>query len=102
MAPVVDWCIAQIKFYSDIDSFPFLIRNEANITNVLKDLSNVYTAILILDLGLAFDEKQMPNDVAIVRQEDICKITNKEITDCEETSKVLSYIIHNKKMGIAN
>lgn len=56
MSPVVDWCIAQTKFYADIDSFPFLIRNEANVTNVLKDLANVYSIILILDLGLKFNE----------------------------------------------
>jgi len=68
MSPVVDWCIAQIKFYSDIDSFPFLIRNEANITNVLKDLANTYAVILILDKGLTFNEQEMPKDVAIVRQ----------------------------------
>jgi hypothetical protein len=56
MSPLVDWCIAQLKFYGDIDSFPFLIRSEANITNVLKDLANVYATILILDHGLAFNE----------------------------------------------
>lgn len=52
MTIVVDWCIAQIKFYAGVDSFPFIIRQGANITNVIKDLANTYAAILILDAGL--------------------------------------------------
>ena len=68
MVPVVDWCIAQIKYYSCVDGFPFIIREGANITNVLKDLSNTYGAILIMDPGLEFSEKEMPTDFAILRQ----------------------------------
>lgn len=49
MAPVVDWCIAQIKYYSGVDCYPFIIRHGANITNVLKDISNSYGTILLLD-----------------------------------------------------
>jgi hypothetical protein len=54
MTPVVDWCIAQIKYFSEVDSFPFIIRHGANITNVFKDLANSYAVILILDPGLEF------------------------------------------------
>jgi hypothetical protein len=54
MTPVVDWCIAQIKYFSEVDSFPFIIRQGANITNVFKDLANSYAVILILDPGLEF------------------------------------------------
>lgn len=57
MTPIMDWCIAQIKYYAGIDSFPFIIRHGANMTNVLKDLSNSYCAILILDPAIEFDEK---------------------------------------------
>lgn len=52
MTPIVDWCIAQIKYYSCVDAFPFIIRHGANITNVIKDLSNSYGTILILDYGM--------------------------------------------------
>lgn len=52
MTPIVDWCIAQIKYYSCVDAFPFIIRHGANITNVIKDLSNSYGTILILDHGM--------------------------------------------------
>lgn len=57
MTPVLDWCIAQIKYYSGVDSFPFIIRHGANMTNVLKDLSNSYGAILLLDSSISFNEK---------------------------------------------
>ena len=56
MTPVVDWCIAQIRYYAGVDSFPFLIRTGANMTNVLKDIANSYSVILILDFNLKFDE----------------------------------------------
>lgn len=68
MTPIVDWCIAQIKYYAYVDAFPFIIRHGANITNVIKDLANTYSIILILDPGLEFNENEIPKDVAIVRQ----------------------------------
>ncbi len=82
MTPVVDWCIAQIKYYACVDSFPFIIRHGANITNVLKDLSNTYSVLFLLDPEMEFDQKEIPKDVAIIRQIDICKLNNKPITDC--------------------
>lgn len=57
MTPVIDWCIAQIKYYSCVDSFPFIIRHGANITNVLKDLSNTYSVLFLLDPEMEFDQK---------------------------------------------
>ena len=27
--PVMDWIIAQIKYYSNLDAFPFILRKEA-------------------------------------------------------------------------
>jgi hypothetical protein len=90
MVPVLDWCIAQIKYYSGVDGFPFIIRPGANITNVMKDLSNTYAAILLLDPGMQFDQKEMPADLAIIRQEDVCKVTQKNITDCEDTARLLA------------
>ena len=29
--PLMDWMIVQIKYYSGVDSFPFVIRSSANI-----------------------------------------------------------------------
>ncbi len=55
MTIVLDWCIAQIKFYAGVDSFPFIIRHGANVTNVIKDLANSYAVVLILDSGLEFN-----------------------------------------------
>lgn len=100
MPPILDWCISQIKFYSDVDSFPFIIRKGANITNVIKDLANSYSVILILDLDLKINESELPSDIALVRQQTISKLTGKGITDCEETSRILSYILHNNIRGV--
>lgn len=44
----------------------------------------------------------MPKDVAIIRQIDICKLTNKPITDCEDTAKIMGYILKNKIRGYIN
>ncbi len=82
MTPVLDWCIAQIKYYAGVDSFPFIIRPKANMTSVLSDLSNTYGAILLLDPGITFDQSKLPKDFAIIRQEDIMKLNKKSITDC--------------------
>ena len=29
--PVMDWLIAQVKYYSGLDAFPFIIKKEANV-----------------------------------------------------------------------
>lgn len=100
MSPILDWCIAQIKYYGDVDSYPFIIRKGANITNVIKDLSNSYSVILILDLDFQVDEKEIPQNVAFLRQENVAKINCKSMADCEDTAKLLAYIIHNKIRGV--
>lgn len=101
MPPILDWCIAQIKYYGNVDSYPFIIRKGANITNVIKDLSNSYSVILILDRGLEINESEIPKDTALVRQEIVSKINcNQSMVDCEGTSKILSYIIHNRIRGV--
>lgn len=48
-AAVMDWMVIQLKFYAGIDSFPFLIRETANIGSILADLSTCYGTVLYLD-----------------------------------------------------
>lgn len=101
MPPILDWCIAQIKYYGNVDCFPFIIRKGANMANVIKDLSNTYSVILILDINFKVDENQIPKDVAFLQQETISKLSNnKSIFDCESTAKILSFIVNNKIRGI--
>lgn len=45
----MDWFIAQIKFYSNINCYPFVIRPGAPLENVLKDLANTFSGVLFLD-----------------------------------------------------
>lgn len=47
--PVMDWFIAQIKYYSGLDPFPFVISKKSNLEETMKDLSNSYGTILYLD-----------------------------------------------------
>lgn len=54
MTFILDWSIAQIKYYAGVDAFPFIIRHGANMTNVLKDLSNSYSVLLLLDHQMAY------------------------------------------------
>jgi len=36
--PALDWLIAQIKYYSGLDAFPFIIKKGADMEDILKDL----------------------------------------------------------------
>jgi malic enzyme len=47
--PVMDWFIAQIKFYAGVDAFPFVIRKETDLQDFFLDLSTSYGNILYLD-----------------------------------------------------
>lgn len=47
--PIMDWYIAQIKYYSNHDAFPFIIEKSANLNEIIKDLSTTYKGILLLD-----------------------------------------------------
>jgi hypothetical protein len=47
--PVMDWFVVQIKHYSGLDAFPFVIRKGTDRVALLKDLSTVYSVVLDLD-----------------------------------------------------
>lgn len=47
--PVMDWFIAQLKFYAGVDAFPFVVRNEINLEEFFNDLATSYGNILYLD-----------------------------------------------------
>ena len=49
VGPALDWIVAQIKFYSGLDPFPFVIAPDSNLSETLKDLSISYGTILYLD-----------------------------------------------------
>jgi hypothetical protein len=47
--PVMDWLVSQIKYYSGLDCFPFVIKIKTNLELLFKDLSTSYGTILYLD-----------------------------------------------------
>lgn len=49
VAPAMDWYIAQIKYYSGLDAFPFVVSKDINLQDTLKDLATSYGTILYLD-----------------------------------------------------
>ena len=63
--PVMDWMIAQIKYYSGVDAFPFVILKGADMNEILKDLSTCYGTVLLLDNQ---EVSEIPKDILLVRQ----------------------------------
>lgn len=49
VAPALDWIIAQIKYFSGLDAFPFIVAKDINISEALKDLTTSYGTVLYLD-----------------------------------------------------
>jgi len=47
--PVMDWFVFQIKAYSGIDAYPFVVMKEANISEIVKNLANSYSIVIYLD-----------------------------------------------------
>ena len=99
MMPIVDWCIAQIKFYSEVDAYPFILRKEANVVNALKDIANSYACILLLD-DIKIEEESLPSDAAVLYHSQVRKLSGREVSDCELTSHVLAYLLKEKKVGL--
>jgi hypothetical protein len=64
--PVMDWFIAQLKFYAGVDAFPFVIRKETNLEDLFKDLSTSYGNILYLDKK---EIPKIPENIHFVKQQ---------------------------------
>ncbi len=47
--PVMDWFVYQIKHYTGLDAFPFVVRKQIDLVALLKDLSTTYGTVLYLD-----------------------------------------------------
>ena len=98
VGPALDWLVAQIKYYSGLDAFPFIIEKDTDLEDALKDFSTSYGTVLELD------DKELPyipNDLLVVRQKDVAAIAKTQITNAEKTANILSYLIDKKKKGLA-
>ena len=49
IAPTLDWMVAQIKYYSGLDAFPFIVDKDIDMDETLKDLATCYGTVLELD-----------------------------------------------------
>ena len=74
----MDWLVAQIKYYSGLDAFPFIIQKDTDLEDALKDFSTTYGTVLELD---GKDLSYIPNDLLVVQQKDIAKLTKTQITN---------------------
>ena len=99
VGPALDWIIAQIKYFSGLDAFPFIVAKDINLEEALKDLTTSYGTVLYLD---SKEVKSVPADLLFVRQSDIAKAAKVEITDAEKTANAINHLISNKVKGIAN
>lgn len=58
-----------------------------------------YGTVLYLD---SKELKNVPEDLLVVKQQEVAKLAKTELTDLENTAKVLSSLINNKVKGVAN
>ena len=49
MGPAMDWIVSQIKYYTGLDAFPFIIDKETDMEDALKDFATSYGTVLELD-----------------------------------------------------
>jgi len=94
--PIMDWFIFQIKTYSGIDAYPFILMKEANFSEIIKNLANSYSAIIYLDNG---DKIEVPKDILFIRHRKIVELSKIELTDAKNTANVLGYLKHKKFLG---
>lgn len=91
--PVMDWMITQIKFYANVDCYPFVIRDKCSLSDVLSDLSNTYCGALVLDC----------EDIPCINHKDlkfftlshwkVCNLLDLEFTNAEISAYILANLI---------
>lgn len=94
--PVMDWLVAQIKYYSGLDAFPFVIMKHSDINEILNDLSTCYGTVLLLENR---EIKEVPDNILVLKHQEIVQAAKTELTDAEKTSSVISYLIDKKVKG---
>lgn len=72
VGPAIDWIVAQIKYYSNLNPFPFVVDGDINLEEALKDLSISYGTVLYLD-----DKPlpKIPSELLVVRHQDVIRMT---------------------------
>lgn len=97
--PVMDWFVAQIKIYSNIDCYPFVIRPDCSLAPVLSDLSNTYAGALILDNEDIPEVSNKHLRFFTLSHWKVCSLLESEVTDAEFSAYLLAYLIHIRYNG---
>jgi hypothetical protein len=94
--PVMDWFVYQIKHYTGLDAFPFVVQKQIDLPALLKDLSTTYGTVLYLD---SKDIPEIPKNILFVRHQEIVKIQKCERTNANYTATAISYFISKNVKG---
>lgn len=78
VGPALDWIVAQIKYYSSLSAFPFVVEEGIDLGEALRDLSIAYGTVLYLD---SKPLPKIPEDLLVVRHQDVVAKTSTELTE---------------------
>ena len=87
---VMDWFVFQIKEYSGVDAYPFVVMKKANLNNIFKNLMNSYCGVIYLDNRNDFS---IPEKCLFIRHQVVCEVAKRGLTDAKSTAEVLSHFM---------
>lgn len=94
--PVMDWFVHQLKHYTGLDGFPFVVSKATDLSALLRDLSTSYGTVLYLDKG---EIKDIPKNILFVSHQTILDIHNCEKTNGNYSSTAIAYFIAHQIKG---
>ena len=72
VGPALDWIVAQVKYYSGLDPFPFVVDPEIDLEDAMKDLATTYGTVLYLDSQKIAN---IPSNLLLVNHQDVVALT---------------------------
>jgi hypothetical protein len=94
--PVMDWIVHQLKHYTGLDGFPFVVARETDLAGLFRDLSTSYGTVLYLDNK---EVKEIPKSILFVSHQTILDIHQCEKTNANYTSTAIGYFIAHQIKG---
>jgi hydroxyethylthiazole kinase-like sugar kinase family protein len=94
--PVLDWFVFQIKKETGVDAYPFPVLKNADLTKIMRNLTNTYSAIIYLDSRTDFE---VPKNSIFIRHQDVAQLAKCEATDAAATARVASYLMDKRIKG---
>jgi hypothetical protein len=94
--PVMDWFVFQIKHYTGLDAFPFVIHQDTDLPALLRDLSTTYGTVLYLDDK---EISEIPKNILFVRHQVVVDLQKCERTNANFTATAIGYFIAKQIKG---